>query len=249
MSVAAISFLIIGCFVILLLFATIFKKHNRAIFWSGAIASFLALCFLFAFGIFEPKVGDAQHNAAILCVSILLLAVSGLLIMAAVNPMMLFWDYWKRKDSKADPHVIADQSSGNENTEDVKAKGTDVHLTEGKLKGVIFPRKIYTPLAIKAFTTAIEDGIISVEGTHLVWKDSKVLLAYMCGRIYCKDSAEKVPYEDIHVWKKGKDGFPNVELDRLFPGETNLGQTRRNQFGEKLSDKFEEIDKTIERSK
>lgn len=251
MSSAAISFIIIGCVVILLVFANKYKKHSRTILWSGAIASFLALCFLFASGIFKPVENDTKHNAAILGVSILLLAVSGLLITTAEQPEKLLRKNWKRKNEKAESVPAHDQISIEEQPEDkndTEIKGTDVLITEdGSLKGVIIPRGLNTPLARRVFTKAIEAGYISVKGTRLNWNDSTVLLAYMCGRIYCKDKAEKIPHENKYCWEKGQDGFPNADLTRLFQRE-GLGQARLNRNSATVPKKSEEIDKFFERS-
>ena len=86
-----------------------------------------------------------------------------------------------------------------------------------------------------------------MNGTRLIWNDSTVLLAYMCGRIYCKDKAEKVPHENKYCWEKGQDGLPNAELTRLFQRE-GIGQARLNRKSATAPKKFEEIDKFFERS-
>ena len=99
----------------------------------------------------------------------------------------------------------------------------------------------------RVFTKALEAGYISVNGTRLIWNDSTVLLAYMCGRIYCKDKAEKVPHENKYCWEKGQDGLPNAELTRLFQRE-GIGQARLNRKSATAPKKFEEIDKFFERS-
>lgn len=251
MSYVAINFLIIGCVVLLLVFATIFKKHNRAILWSGAIASFLALCFLFASGIFKPVENDTKHNAAILGTSILMLAISGLLITAAEHPEELLRKNRKHKNKKAEcipvPVPISIEEQSEDKNETVK-KGTDVLITEdGSLKGVIIPRRLNTPLARRVFTKAVEAGYISVNGTRLIWNDSTVLLAYMCGKIYCKDKAEKIAYENKYCWEKGRENFPNADLTRLFQRE-GIGQARLNRNSETAPKKSEEIDKFFERS-
>ena len=143
------------------------------------------------------------------------------------------------------PVSIEEESEGKNET--VK-KGTDVLITEdGSLKGVIIPRGLNTPLARRVFTKALEAGYISVNGTRLIWNDSTVLLAYMCGRIYCKDKAEKVSHENKYCWEKGQDGLPNAELTRLFQRE-GIGQARLNRKSATAPKKFEEIDKFFERS-
>lgn len=112
---------------------------------------------------------------------------------------------------------------------------------------MIIPRRLNTTLARKTFSKAIYAGYISVNGTHLIWNDSTVLLAYMCGRIYCKDRSEKVPHDNKYCWEKGQDGFPNAELSRLFQRE-GISQARLNRNSATVPKESEEIDIFFERS-
>ena len=255
MSVAAISFLIIGCFVILLVFATIFKKHNRAIFWSGAIASFLALCFLFAFGIFEPKVGDAQHNAAILCVSILLLAVSGLLARVASQPDKLLWNNGKHKAEIEEDTPSADLSSVTEKISQervIESVPQDVEQKPDMIfEGVIIPKELDTPLARKVFAKAIELDLMKEDGHHYRWseRESKVLLAYMCGRIYCGDKPDYNEQKRKNYWMPGKwSVFPETALNNLFQTK-DLSISRTNRVYDAAPHKSAMIDAIIDQYK
>lgn len=212
---------------------------------------FLALCFLFASGIFKPEVGNLMHNAYIFSVSVLLLGTSGAFAIAATQPEMLLRK--KRKGNKimSDNAPVSEPLSVNEKDEeipDMETRGTDILITEnGNLKGVIIPRGLNTTLARRVFSRAIDAGFITVNGTHLIWNESTVLLAYMCGRIYCKDKSEKVPYDNKYCWVKGQDGFPNAELTRLFQRES-IGQARLNRNSSTVPKKSEEIDIFFERS-
>ena len=52
---------------------------------------------------------------------------------------------------------------------------------------VELPGRLNTPLAQQVFALAIEKGLMEEVGNHYKWNESKALLAYMCGRIYCGD--------------------------------------------------------------
>ena len=62
---------------------------------------------------------------------------------------------------------------------------------------VVLTGMLNTELAVKVFAKAIEAGYMSEKGSHYKWNDSKVLLAYMCGRIYCGD---------ILIWTRSHSG-------------------------------------------
>ena len=56
---------------------------------------------------------------------------------------------------------------------------------------VTLPSRLDTELARKIFDKAIEEEYIIINDDHYEWTLNKVLLAYMCGRIYCEDYPEK----------------------------------------------------------
>ena len=250
MSILAVTFLIIGLVVLMLVLASIFKEHKRIIFWSGAIALFLTMCALFATGVFKPT-DDISHNVTILGITVLMLGTSAALVIMTEQPEKLMWKKRKGKKVQVETPSVIEVPSELEKSEEQKGSDTkksDILITEeGSLKGVLIPQGVNTPLARRIFSKAIDADFISVDGTHLVWNDSTVLLAYMCGRIYCKDKAEKVPHENKYCWEKGQDGLPNAELTRLFQRE-GIGQARLNRKSATAPKKFEEIDIFFERS-
>ena len=253
MSSAAISFLIIGCVVLLLVFATIFKKHNRAILWSGAIASFLALCFLFASGIFVPVENDTKHNAAILGTSILMLATSGLLARVASQPDKLLWNNGKHKAEIGESVPSIGMPSMAEKISQERIIDLTPQDVEQEpdlvLEGVIIPKEIDTPLARKVFAKAIELDLMKEDGHHYRWSESesKVLLAYMCGRIYCGDKPVRIEQTGKVIWELGKFGFfPETGLNELFQTK-DLGQSRSNRIAQTTPQKSSIIDDMIDK--
>ena len=66
------------------------------------------------------------------------------------------------------------------------------------------------------------------EGSHYKWTESKVLLAYMCGRIYCGDYPERLKMETKTYWKFGMELFPDTELCVLF-ATSDIGQSKQKR--------------------
>jgi hypothetical protein len=74
------------------------------------------------------------------------------------------------------------------------------------------------------FDKAIEKGYISINGSNYLWKESKVLLAYFCGKIYCGDTIRN------GAWIAGNEGFfPDKQLSLLFTSP-QLGASRRKKL-------------------
>lgn len=88
--------------------------------------------------------------------------------------------------------------------------------TAGIDAAVVLSGTLNTELAKKVFGKAIETGYMEEHGSHYKWKESKVLLAYMCGRIYCGDYPECIKMETKTYWKFGMELFPDTELCALF---------------------------------
>ena len=123
-------------------------------------------------------------------------------------------------------------------------------LKEGKSVGdegaVVLTGMLNTELAVKVFAKAIEAGYMSEKGSHYKWNDSKVLLAYMCGRIYCGDKPVYSDMDEKSFWKFGRLGvFPDTELSNLFE-MPDLGQSRSNRKDLAVPAKSKEIDKFFE---
>ena len=76
------------------------------------------------------------------------------------------------------------------------------------------PKILDTDTARKVFAKAIEAGYITECGSFYKWNNSKVLLAYMCGRIYCGDKSNYSKIEEKTFWKFGRqDMFPNLVFE------------------------------------
>ena len=111
---------------------------------------------------------------------------------------------------------------------------------------IILSETLDTELARKVFAKAIEAGYMKEDGTHYIWNESKVLLAYMCGRIYCGDKPMVSNIDDREFWKFGRTAFfPDTELNNLFD-VSGLGQSRSNRKDLPVPTKSTEIDKFFE---
>lgn len=111
---------------------------------------------------------------------------------------------------------------------------------------VVLTGMLNTELAVKVFAKAIEAGYMSEKGSHYKWNDSKVLLAYMCGRIYCGDKPVYSDMDEKSFWKFGRLGvFPDTELSNLFE-MPDLGQSWSNRKDLAVPAKSKEIDKFFE---
>lgn len=111
---------------------------------------------------------------------------------------------------------------------------------------IILSETLDTELARKVFAKAIEAGYMKEDGTHYIWNESKVLLAYMCGRIYCGDKPTASNIDDREFWKFGRTAFfPDTELNNLFD-VSGLGQSRSNRKDLPVPTKSTEIDKFFE---
>lgn len=263
MSFLAIVFLVIIYSVLLLVFSTIYKKHSRVIFWSGAIALFLTMCALFATGVFKPEIGNSTHNAALLGIATLMLGISAALVILAEEPEKLLWRYWKpklkelMKRSSSPIDIVTEEASQEMVTEltpfDVEQEPDTVPdpVPDTVPEGVIIPKEIDTPLARKVFAKAIELDLIEEDGHHYRWseKESKVLLAYMCGRIYCGDKPDYNEQKRKNYWMPGKwSVFPDTALNNLFQTK-DLSISRTNRVYDAAPHKSEMIDAIIDQYK
>ena len=109
---------------------------------------------------------------------------------------------------------------------------------------VTLPSRLDTELARKIFAKAIEEGYIIIDDDHYEWTLNKVLLAYMCGRIYCEDYPEKTIYDEKTYWMPGRvELFPGTELDKLFNMKvlTQSRHTRKNKAAPTGSEKIDKL--------
>ena len=108
---------------------------------------------------------------------------------------------------------------------------------------VVLPERLDTPLARAVFEKAIEQNLMEAVDGHYQWKKSKVLMAYMLGRIYCGDYPEENPYDSKKpLWVFGENGvLPDVPLQKLF-NTKDLSQQRTNRKDRAVPDFYGEVD-------
>ena len=128
------------------------------------------------------------------------------------------------EDGVSEDVVSEDIASEEIDDEDVVYEEEDIQ------EGVSITGKLDTPLAKIMFAKAIERGFMTESGRHYQWneKESKALLAYMCGRIYCGDMPEH--YDSYDIWKIGRvKSFPDTALNELFQ-EKELARSRSTRI-------------------
>lgn len=110
--------------------------------------------------------------------------------------------------------------------------------------GVKLPDKLNTPLARRIFKKAIHDGFMEIQEGKIKWNKSAVLLAYVCGRIYCDDKSEFLKRKQKYVWRLGNkvNRFPNELLKEVF-GIDNLGGYRQKYKDTTVPGGIELVDK------
>ena len=215
------SLLFIVFFVIVLLAAHYFQKHQRTIFWGVALFLFLGVLILIGTGVLK-LFRDGHVNLDTLLVAIVCLSAATVLAIAATEP--------ERFLEKKHKTIIKQSPSESQKQEDV-----------------VLSKKLDTPLAKEIFAKAINEGLMEVNGSHYKWKQPKILLAYMCGRIYCND--RPMPdhgKEGKFIWNPGDDSsFPDFDLNALFQTK-DIGQSRNNRKFCPLPNDFDIIDRFFE---
>ena len=214
-----VTMLFLAFIFVVILVAYKFQKHGRAIFWGVAIFLIIGSLFLLGTGVLDLYEGDHINMTTLMLVSLCILGGGILAIFAEKNEEL------KRKRAGAAQSVAESQ----------------------ELAGVILTRKLDTPLAKEVFSKAIKEGLMEVNGSHFKWKRPKILLAYMCGRIYCNDCP--VPdhgKEGKFIWNPGDDSsFPDIDLNALFQTK-DIGQSRNNRKFCPLPNDFDIIDRFFE---
>lgn len=105
------------------------------------------------------------------------------------------------------------------------------------------PLKLRISLREDVLLAAIEEEYIRVTADgHLRWElESKTLLAYLCGRVWCGDKSNYLKRRDAHVWMQGTRELPEHDLEALF-GVSGLSNLRRHRKLSTSPDGFELID-------
>lgn len=206
---------------VLCVVAYLFKDKQRIIFWSVGLSLLVVVSILFAVGII--------HSAEWLEVNFVCSAIY-IICAEALNKSA-------KGKKKSKPQTSIE-----------KTKKEDAPLNEELPDGVYLVKELDTPLARKVFEKAIEQGFMKEDGHYYRWSEneSKVLLAYMCGRIYCKDVPEYDEKKRKYYWIDGKwSVFPDTALNNLFQTK-DLSISRTNRLFSAAPHKSTEIDKMID---
>lgn len=106
------------------------------------------------------------------------------------------------------------------------------------------PMKLRTDIDVEVLKVALQEGVVRIsDDGHWVWTlESKTLLAYFCGRLWCGDTPCYSRKTGAYVWRLGERNFPKKDLVKLF-GVTNLRTLRKNKNFCTLPAGWEIIDK------
>lgn len=223
MTITQIILLQICAFIFILVLATVFKRHQRIILWSAAILIFTGTLLLVGLGTID-LIKDNRPDIVVIAGVFFALLLSCALACGA--------EKLYAKNREKDKQTV--QTKNNQPEEQ------DVS------KRVVLSGRLDTPLARTVFAKAVAAGYMEEDGSHYRWrKGTKVLLAYMCGRIYCGDVPEYSKHEQKSFWKFGNGLFPDVELNALFE-QTGIGQSRQNRRDMLVPANAGEIDKLFQ---
>ena len=184
MTITQIILLQICAFILILVLATVFKRYQRAILWSAAILIFIGTLLLVGLGTID-LVKDDRPNITVIAGVFFALLLSCALACGA--------EKLHAKNREKDKQTIQAEKNQTE--------------VQDALEKVVLSGRLDTPLARIVFSKAVEAGYMEEAGSHYSWKGTKVLLAYMCGRIYCGDVPEYSKHEQKSFWKFGNGLF------------------------------------------
>ena len=220
MTITQIILLQICAFILILVFATVFRRHQRIILWSAAIVIFTGTLLLIGLGVID-LIKDNRPNMTVVIGVFFALCISGMLACGA--------EKLHAKNREKDKQTI---QAGKIHPE-----------VQNAPERVVLSGRLDTPLARAVFAKAVEAGYMEEDCSHYRWrKGTKALLAYMCGRIYCGDVPEYSELDRKSFWKFGNGLFPDAELNALFE-QTGIGQSRQNRRDMPVPANAGEIDK------
>lgn len=214
-----VACILIAGFLIVLVVTYIYKLNSRKVFWGVGLTTIIGILILLGLGVLRPSWGTETGTAVIVGISTA--------IGCAITLIYAAEDLHQKK----------------------RIKGKKIVETESMQEDrgpVTLPSRLDTELARKIFAKAIEEGYIIIDDDHYEWTLNKVLLAYMCGRIYCEDYPEKTIYDEKTYWMPGRvELFPGTELDKLF-NMKDLTQSRHTRKNKAAPTGSEKIDKLFE---
>lgn len=201
-----VACILIAGFLIVLAVTYIYKLNSRKVFWGVGLTTIIGILILLGLGVLRPSWGTETGTAVIVGISTA--------IGCAITLIYAAEDLYQKKRIKGKKIT---------ETESVQEDMVPDH------RKVTLPSRLDTELARKIFAKAIEEGYIIIDDDHYEWTLNKVLLAYMCGRIYCEDYPEKTIYDEKTYWMPGRvELFPGTELDKLF-NMKDLTQSRHTR--------------------
>ena len=168
-----VACILIAGFLIVLAVTYIYKLNSRKVFWGVGLTTIIGILILLGLGVLRPSWGTETGTAVIVGISTA--------IGCAITLIYAAEDLHQKKRIKG--KKITETESVQEDMV------TDHHK-------VTLPSRLDTELARKIFDKAIEEEYIIINDDHYEWTLNKVLLAYMCGRIYCEDYPEKTIYDE-----------------------------------------------------
>ena len=239
-----VVFMTIGLSVLTFVIAFIFRKWQRTILWATALLLFIGTSILLGIGLLKIYENGMVNHAVLLGIT-LAYACSFIFIYGAekINKV-LHQNCSTSETSIAQPvQVVNEEPLQPEQAFDEKLPQPEHEEVE---EHVELQGRLNTPLARQVFALAIENGLMEEVGSHYKWNESKALLAYMCGRIYCGDYPKYSAREVKSYWKPGRtEFFPESDLNALFQ-ETALGQSRQNRKGEAVPMGSKKVDELFE---
>ena len=201
-----VACILIAGFLIVLAVTYIYKLNSRKVFWGVGLTTIIGILILLGLGVLRPSWGTEIGTAVIVGISTA--------IGCAITLIYAAEDLYQKKRIKGKKSA---------ETESVQKDMVPDHYK------VTLPPRLDNELARKIFAKAIEEGYIIIDDDHYEWTLNKVLLAYMCGRIYCEDYPEKTIYDEKTYWMPGRvELFPGAELDKLFSMK-DLTQSRHTR--------------------
>lgn len=172
MTITQIILLQICAFILILVLATVFKRHQRIILWSAAILIFTGNLLLVGLGTID-LVKDDLPNITVIAGVFFALFLSCALACGAGK--------LHSKNRGKDKQTVQAKNS--------QSEGQDTP------ERVALSSRLDTPLARAVFAKVVEAGYMEEDGSHYRWrKGTKALLAYMCGRIYKKGMTYVEPF-------------------------------------------------------
>lgn len=241
-----VAFMAVGLAVLTFVIAFLFKKWQCIILWAVALMLFVGTSILIGTGILRIYENGMVNHAVLLGIT-LAYACSAIFVYGAEKTHKnLQQKFPTSETSIAQPEQVIDEGlTLPEQVVDEKLPQPEQEEVEVK-EHVVLSDRLNTPLARQVFARAIEIGLIEEVGIHYKWKESKALLAYMCGRIYCGDYPKYSAREVKSYWKAGRtEFFPESDLNALFE-ETALGQSRQNRKGEAVPMGSKKVDDFFE---